>query len=220
MNSTFITILKKELLTLNRNRGEWLIPILFFTLIVVLFPLALSFEFKVLPIIGPGVIWFSCLLAILLSIEQIFREDYNNGTLEQLRLSTKPLVRIVLYKIILHWLSNILPLLLILPIVGIIYSLSTTTVMFSILSLLLGTISLQFVGALVASLTLSLPRSGMLVFVIILPLFVPVLLFSTNIIWQQQHNLPISGNIAMLLAFGLICVSVLPFVIAKIISWD
>jgi len=216
----FITISKRDLTILMRNKSEVLIPILFFTVIVSLFPLALSFEFNNLDLIAPGIIWFAALLAILLSVDSIFREDYSNGVLEQLNLLPIPLSLIVFFKILLNWLCNILPLILMLPLIGIVYNMSLQSIMLAIISLILGSVSLHFVGSLMAAITLSLPRAGMLTIVIILPIFVPILLFATSIIWQYNQGLAIGANIALLLAFALASISSVPYIIAKIIGWN
>lgn len=198
----FKNILRRDLLLNFRNRGELLQPLLFFVIIISLFPLAVTPDQTLLRIIAPGIIWMAALLATLLSFDHIFRQDFEEGVLEQFLLTNDSLIIIILAKIFSHWLMISLPLILITPLLGISLHLSAAMIFNLILSLLLGTPSLCLIGGMASALTVGLKQGGVLLALIVLPLYVPVLIFGVNAI------------LAMLGAFLILSVTLVPFAIA------
>jgi heme exporter protein B len=151
--------------------------VLFFALVAALFPFAVGPEPNLLQRLAPGVIWVSALLSVLLSLERLFLADYEDGTLELLVIGPLPLELVVLAKTVAHWLSAALPLVAAAPVVSVLYNLSAEAVGWLMLALALGTPSLSLVGAVGASLALGARRGGVLIPIIVLPLYVPTLIF-------------------------------------------
>lgn len=218
MFKLFIYILQRELTIFSRNKIEYLIPSLFFLLIITIFPLAIGHEEKLLKSIAPAIIWIAVLLSSLLCLDNLFKLDHDLGIFEQFTLSTYPLALIIFFKTITHWLLNILPLLLILPLLALFYNLDFQILKIILVTLLLGTPTLFFIGAFATALTISLPRSNILVFVIILPIYVPILIFATLAIIQAAQGLSSVGYLALLSALSLAAITFVPFAIAMAIK--
>jgi heme exporter protein B len=171
-----------------RSRAELGVQLLFYVLVASLFPLAMSPERATLALIGPGVLWVAALLASLLSLPRLFAADYADGTLEQIALSPHPLVALVGGKIIAHWLTTGLPLVAIAPLVGLQYAMDEQTLTVLAAALLIGTPILSLLGAIGAALTLGLRGSGSLLALLILPLYVPVLVFGAGAVRSGAHG--------------------------------
>ena len=152
----------------------------FFIIVVSLFPLGVGTERQILQILGPGVVWVAALLASMLALERLFAADYEDGTLEQMVLTAQPLSILVLAKITAHWLLTGLPLVLIAPLVGMQYHLSDDAILIMMVALLLGTPVLSLIGAIGAALTLGLRGGGILLSLLILPLYIPVLVYGAG----------------------------------------
>ncbi len=177
--TAFLAIIRRDLLLAYRYRAEVINPILYFIIIVSLYPLAISPDPKVLTKIAPGIIWVAALLASLLSLDNLFRSDYEDGTLEQMLMSPHPTGILVLAKIVAHWITTGLPLLLVAPVLA--YTLHLDPKAYSVLmiTLIIGTPILSFVGAIGIALTVGLRRGGMLLSILVLPLFLPILVLSS-----------------------------------------
>lgn len=182
MWAVFWCVLKRDLLLAMRRRTDVLTTLFFFMIVVSLFPLGVGTERQVLQILGPGVVWVAALLASMLALERLFAADYEDGTLEQMLLTAQPLSLLVLAKVGAHWLLTGLPLVLIAPLVGMQYHLSDAQIGIMVLSLLLGTPILSLIGAIGAALTLGLRGGGILLSLLILPLYIPVLVYGSGAI--------------------------------------
>lgn len=180
MLKVFWRILTRDLLLAMRRRTDVLTTLFFFVIVVSLFPLGVGTERQVLRILGPGVVWVAALLASMLALERLFAADYEDGTLEQMLLTAQPLALLVLAKVAAHWLLTGLPLVLIAPLIGMQYHLSDTAIGVMMLALLLGTPVLSLIGAIGAALTLGLRGGGILLSLLILPLYIPVLVYGAG----------------------------------------
>ena len=197
-----------------RSRAELGVQLLFYVLVASLFPLAMSPERATLALIGPGVLWVAALLASLLSLPRLFAADYADGTLEQIALSPLPLVALVGGKIMAHWLTTGLPLVMIAPLVGLQYAMDEETLAVLAVALLIGTPILSLLGAIGAALTLGLRGSGSLLALLILPLYVPVLVFGAGAVEAVRTGLGASAHLSLLGAGLLIACVGAPFAAA------
>lgn len=180
MFRVFRCILVRDLTLALRRRTDVLTTLFFFIIVVSLFPLGVGTERQVLQVLGPGVVWVAALLASMLALERLFAADYEDGTLEQMMLTAQPLSLLVLAKITAHWLLTGLPLALIAPLVGMQYHLSDDAILVMVVSLMLGTPVLSLIGAIGAALTLGLRGGGILLSLLILPLYIPVLVYGAG----------------------------------------
>lgn len=212
--TAFAGLLKRDLRVAFRHRNDILNPLLFFSLVTLLFPLGIGPSPKLLQTIAPGILWVAALLAALLAADNLFRSDYEDGTLEQLVLSPQPLPLLVAAKVLAHWLVSAVPLLLLAPLLAVAFGLETHAIGIAELTLLLGTPVLSFVGAIGVALTVSLKRSGMLLALLVLPLYVPVLIFGSNAIDTAAAGLPASGQLYLLAAMLVLAVTLAPLAIA------
>ncbi len=189
MLRVFWCILTRDLTLAMRRRTDILTTLFFFVIVVSLFPLGVGTERSVLAMLGPGVVWVAALLASMLALERLFAADYEDGTLEQMLLTAQPLSLLVLAKVMAHWILTGLPLVLIAPLVGMQYHLSETAIGIMMLSLLLGTPVLSLVGAIGAALTLGLRGGGILLSLLILPLYIPVLVYGAGAVQVSAIDL-------------------------------
>jgi len=194
----FTKILRRELKIAFRNSAEIINPLWFFIIVITLFPLGLGPEPQLLARIAPGIVWVAALLASLLSLERLFRDDYLDGTLEQLLLLPTPLSLTVLGKVCAHWVVTGLPLLILSPVIALLLSLDFNTWKAVSLTLLLGTPTLSFIGAIGVALTVGLRKGGVLLSLLVLPLYIPVLIFATGAIDAASMSMPIGGYLAIL----------------------
>ncbi len=200
MFKVFWCILTRDLSLAMRRRTDVLTTLFFFVIVVSLFPLGVGTEKQVLRIIGPGVVWVAALLASMLALERLFAADYEDGTLEQMLLTAQPLPLLVLAKVAAHWLLTGLPLVLIAPLVGMQYHLSDDAVGVMMLSLLLGTPVLSLIGTIGAALTLGLRGGGILLSLLILPLYIPVLVYGAGAV--EVSSVDIADTEPYLLLLG------------------
>lgn len=207
-------ILRREWLVALRNPGQWVNPLLFFIVVVSLFPLGVGPSPATLASIAPGVLWVSSLLAVLLSLGALFDADYHDGTLEQLVLSGQSLPLIVLAKVLVHWLLSGLPLLLVSPLLALLLNLSPPAIPVLMISLLLGTLTLSLIGAIGAALTVSLNQAGVLLSLLVLPLSVPVLIFGSSAVVAAASDLSASGQLLILASLLLLSLALAPLTAA------
>jgi heme exporter protein B len=210
MLKAYYHLLLRDLRLALRNRHELANPLIFFVLVVTLFPLAVTPTAEALRAMAPGVIWVSALLAVLLSLDRLFKQDYDDGSLDQLMLSPNPLVILVFAKVTAHWLLTGLPLVIIAPLLGLFMSLPMEAVSVLVYSLLLGTPVLSLVGAIGVSLTVAVNRGGVLLSLIILPLYIPILIFGANEVDVATDGLPVTGQLLFLAAVLALSVSLAP----------
>ena len=210
----FVAVFKREIQLAYRRRTEWINPLAFFVIVVSLFPLGLSVGSNTLSLVGPGVVWVSALLATLLSLEHMFRSDYEDGALEQFALSTYPLYAVALAKVLAHWIITGLLLCLLSPLLGAALYLDAVSLKVLFVTLLLGTPTLSLVGAIGAALTVGLRRGGVLLALLILPLYVPVLIFGAGAVDLTANGLDASGQLYLLAALLVLALTLAPFAIA------
>jgi heme exporter protein B len=197
-----------------RSRAELGVQLLFYVIVVSLFPLATTPERTLLATMGPGVLWVAALLASLLSLPRLFAGDFADGTLEQIALSPYPLVALVAGKILAHWLTTGLPVALLAPLLAIQYGLEVEAVTVLAFALLIGTPILSLLGAIGAALTLGLRAGGSLLALLVLPLYVPVLIFGAGTVDAVRAGLGASANLSLLGAGLLVAAVGAPFAAA------
>ncbi len=207
-------LLRRELLIALRSPGNIVNPLMFFLIAVSLFPIGAGSDQAFLASIAPGVIWVTALLAVMLSMESLFRADFEDGSLEQLLLSPQPLYFQLLAKVFAHWLMSGLPLVLLAPVLAYMLALPAEGYVALVLSLLLGTPTLSFIGATGMALTVGLSRSGLLLAVLVLPLSIPVLMFGAGVVETALNGLPIGGLLALLGALLTLATTLSPLAIA------
>jgi heme exporter protein B len=183
-------VLWRDLILAWRHRADVLATLFFFIIVTSLFPLGIGPEPQTLQTIAPGIVWVAALLASMLSLGRIFGNDYQDGTLEQLLLTPQPIFLVVLGKILAHWLVSEVPLVIIAPVLGLQFGLSQNSLLIVVVSLLLGTPVLSLVGAIGAALTLGLRAANVLVAILVLPLYIPVLIFGTGAIQATVNSTP------------------------------
>ncbi|MCG6940536.1 MAG: heme exporter protein CcmB [Thiohalocapsa sp.] len=180
MLKVFWCILKRDITLAMRRRTDVLTTLFFFIIVVSLFPLGVGSERELLRELGPGVVWVAALLASMLALERLFAADYDDGTLEQMLLAGQPLSLLVLAKVVAHWVLTGLPLVFIAPLMAMQYALDGTAVWVMMASLAVGTPVLSLLGAIGAALTLGLRGGGILLSLLILPLYIPVLVYGAG----------------------------------------
>lgn len=214
MLNAFYHLLARDLRLAFRSRHELANPLIFFVLVVSLFPLAVTPNADLLQEMAPGVIWVSALLSTLLSLDRLFKQDYEDGSLDQLMLSPNPLVILVLAKVCAHWLLTGLPLVLIAPLLGMFMYVPAEAIGALMLSLLLGTPVLSLVGAIGVSLTVAVNRGGVLLSLIILPLYIPILIFGANAVDVASDGMSVRGQMLFLGAVLAMALSLAPLATA------
>ena len=213
LGTALLALIERDLKLAYRHRGALAYPLLFFVIVISLFPLAVGSTPEVLRNIGPGVIWVAALLATLLGLETLFRSDYEDGSLEQIILSPHSNSVLVFAKVAAHWLLTGLPLLIISPLFAFMMHMDAPTLKILYLSLLLGTPTLSLIGAVGVALTVSLQRSGLLLTLLVLPLYVPVLIFGANTVHSAANGLPVLGQLYMLGAMLSLSIVLVPIAI-------
>jgi heme exporter protein B len=199
VQSMFAWLVWRDLILAWRRRADVLATLFFFIIVVSLFPLGIGPERETLRTIAPGVVWVAALLASMLSLGRIFGNDYQDGTLEQLLLTPQPAYLVVLAKVLAHWIVSEVPLVLIAPVLGVQFGLSQNGLAIVVVSLLLGTPVLSVIGSVGAALTLGLRAANVLVALLVLPLYIPVLIFGSGAV---QASVTDSSPQAWLLLLG------------------
>lgn len=212
--NTFRAALGRELLVLWRSPAEIINPLFFFVMVISLFPLAISPKPETLALIAPGVLWVAALLAVMLSLDGLFRRDQESGVLEQLLTSPVMTVVPVTAKLLAHWLLTGLPLVLVSPVLAHMLQLPDRVLGVVMLSLLLGTPALTVIGAIGSALTVGLNRGGILLAVLVLPLYIPVLIFGAGVIRTAMEGGPVPGVLAILGALLALTASLGPLAVA------
>ena len=210
----FLDIIKRELQIAMRKRAEILNPLWFFLIVITLFPLVIGPDPALLSRIAPGVAWVAALLSALLSFERLFRDDFIDGSLEQLMLNAQSLPMTALAKVIAHWLLTGLPLILLSPIAALLLSLEINIWWALVLTLLLGTPVLSSIGAIGVALTVGLCKGGVLLSLLVVPLFIPVLIFASSVLEAASLNMTYGGQLAILGAMMVSAITLSPFAIA------
>ncbi len=214
MFSALITIIRRDLLVAFRRRAELMNPILFYVIVVTLFPLGVSPDQEFLSKLAPGVVWVTALLAALISMESIFRQDFDDGSVEQLFLSQHPPTIMILGKVIAHWLITGLPMLVIVPLMALLLYIPQQAITTLFLTVLIGTPILSLIGAIGVALTAGLRGGGVLLGLLVLPLYIPVLIFASGAVSAVINGMSSSGHLAMLGAGLIIALILAPLAIS------
>lgn len=209
--SAILAIVRRDLLLAMRRKSEVLTALFFFVIVVSLFPLGIGPEPVLLKKIAPGVIWVAALLATMLGLARLFAPDHADGTLEQMVLSPNPLGLLVAGKIIAHWLTTGLPLVLLAPVLGIQFDLDADALSILVVALLLGTPLLSLIGAIGAALTLGVRGGGVLLSLLVLPLYVPALVFGAGAVETHIAGMNAGGHLSLLAALLALAVFFAPW---------
>ncbi len=213
--TAFFSIVKRDLLIAVRHRAEILNPLIYFIIITALFPLAISAEKNDLILITPGIIWIAALLSSLLSLDKLFRSDYEDGTLEQMMLSPHSTALLVGGKILAHWLVTGFPLLLIAPVLASSLQMPSHAYSALIYTILLGTPVLSLLGGIGIALTIGLRRGGILLVILMLPLYVPVLAMASSALRLSITGDPFSSQLLTLASLLTLSLTLAPLAIAS-----
>ncbi|MDO8844492.1 MAG: heme exporter protein CcmB [Methylicorpusculum sp.] len=209
--NAFVAIVRRDLLLAYRHRAELINPLAFFVLVVTLFPLGVGADIALLKRIAPGVIWVAALLASLLTMDSLFRSDFEDGSLELMVMSPHPLSVLVLGKVTAHWLLSGAPLSLVAPLLAMMFNMDAEAIKILLLTLLLGTPVLSLIGAIAVALTVGLRKGGVLLAILVLPLYVPVLIFASNAVDAAMAGFPVSGQLYMMSAMLFLAITLTPW---------
>ena len=213
--AAFLWAVSRDLRIALRSRTELGVTLMFYVIVVTLFPLSIAPERPLLAALGPGVIWVAALLASLLSLSRLFASDFADGTLEQIALSPAPLPALVSGKIVAHWLTTGLPVVLVAPLTGLQYGFDAGSLGVLVAALLIGTPMLSLIGSIGAGLTLGVRGGGGLLALLVLPLQVPVLVFGAGAVDAVQAGMSASANLSLLGAGLAIAIVAAPFAAAS-----
>ncbi len=212
MLTLLLRIIARDLLLAYRRRSDVVSALFFFVLVVSLFPLGVGPEPELLKSIAPGIVWVAALLASTLALGRLFALDYADGTLEQMLLAPEPLSIIVIGKVAAHWLVSGLPVVLLAPLLALQFGLSGDSVTVLVVSLLIGTPTLSFMGAIGAALTLGLRGASVLMSLLVLPLTIPVLIFGAGAVSARISGMDATAHLQLLGALLAATVALAPWV--------
>ncbi|WP_461536377.1 heme exporter protein CcmB [Spongorhabdus nitratireducens] len=210
----FMTLLRRDMLLAIRNKGDWVNPLFFYLLIVMLFPLAITPQKDSLIEMAGGAIWIAALLSVLLSMDSLFRSDFEDGSLEQLLLAPHPLSLMVISKLLAHWLLTGLLLTLFSPLLALLLHLPFEAGKALFAGLLVGTPILSILGAIGVALTVGLRRGGVLLSLLVMPLYIPILIFGSGAVLAALDGLSWAGHIYWLGSLLMLALTLGPFAIA------
>ena len=212
--SAFLAIVKRDMTLALRRKNEVITAVFFFVVVAALFPLGIGPEMNTLRLVAPGILWVGALLASMLSLGRLFAADFADGTLEQMALSPNSLSVLVAAKILAHWLLSGLPLVLLAPVLGLQFDLTEEALWTLTIGLLLGTPILSLIGAVGAALTLGVRGGDVLLSLLILPLYVPALIFGAGAVQAQMSGLGAAAHLSILAAMALVAAVFSPWVSA------
>lgn len=214
MKQAWFSVLKRDLQLALRRKTDVATILMFFIIVCSLFPLGTNPSPALLQQAAPSVLWVATLLASLLSLPRLFATDYADGSLEQLMLSGQPLSLLVTAKVMAHWLVSCLPIIIIAPLIGVLYGLPNNALFMIMLALLLGTPCLSLVGAIGAALTLGVRGSGLLIALLVLPLYIPILIFGSGAVVANQQAMHTNAYLLLLAAASLTAIALAPWAIS------
>lgn len=209
--SSLTLMLKRELMLAYRRRVDLVNPLLFFLMVVTLFPLGVSPDLEKLSLLAPGILWVAALLSTLLSLDMMFRNDYDDGSLEQILLSAKTVEWLVLAKIIAHWLVTGVPLMLMSPILATMLALPLHALPALMASIFVGSLAFSLLGSVGAALTVGLRKGGLLLALLVMPLFIPILIFGASSVSAAAQMLEFWAQIAYIGAIALGAAAFVPW---------
>jgi heme exporter protein B len=215
LSGLLVLVIRRDLVLAMRRRADVLTTLIFFVMVVSLFPLGVGPEMDMLRKMAPGVLWVAALLSSMLSLGRLFSADYVDGTLEQMMLAPQSLSVLVLGKIVAHWMVSGLPLVLMAPVLGVQFDMSAPALGVLIVGLLLGTPILSMIGAIGAALTLGLRGGGVLLSLLVLPLCIPVLIFGAGAVEAVSTGLSAISHLSLLGAMLVLAVVFTPWVTAQ-----
>ncbi len=207
-------LLKRDLALALRSGGGFGLSLAFFLIVTMFVPFGVGPSSATLSLIAPGILWIGALLACLLSLDRIFQLDFEDGTLDLLATSPLPMEGVVALKALAHWLTTGLPLTLAAPLFGFLLNLPSNGYLWIFLSLLVGTPALSFLGAFGAAITVGLKRGGLLLSLLVLPLYIPTLIFGTQTVVLAANGLDNQTAFMMLAALSLLTFALIPFAAA------
>ncbi len=208
---SMLAVIRRDLLLAMRRKSEVLTALFFFVIVVSLFPLGIGPESALLRKIAPGILWVAALLATMLGLARLFAPDHADGTLEQMALSPSPLGLLIAGKIVAHWITTGLPLVLLAPVLGIQFDLDGGALWILVVALLLGTPLLSLIGAIGAALTLGVRGGGVLLSLLVLPLYVPTLIFGAGAVESHIAGMGAGGHLSLLAALLAVAVFFAPW---------
>ncbi|KPX45986.1 Heme exporter protein B [Pseudomonas syringae pv. helianthi] len=214
MSNVFALLIVREFRLLARRPAELANPLVFFAMVIALFPLAIGPDTQLLQALSPGLVWVAALLAVLLSLDGLFRSDLEDGSLEQWVLSSHPLALLAVSKVLAHWVFSGLALVLLSPLLAMMLGLPAHCLPVLMLSLLLGTPVLSLLGAVGAALTVGLKRGGLLLALLILPLYIPVLILGSAALQAALQGTPATGYLLWLGSLTALAITLTPFAMA------
>ncbi|MEW9797671.1 heme exporter protein CcmB [Alteromonas sp. CYL-A6] len=214
MSPLITGVFRRDMAIAFRQKSELVQPMVFLLMVVTLFPLGVGPSPDVLQRIGPGVIWIAAILSSLMGMERLFRDDFQDGSLEQLILSPVPLWQVAAVKVAGHWLVSFIPLLVLSPLLAMFLNLTSAMYLALMATLLLGTPLLSFTGAIAVGLTVGLHRGSLLLALLLIPVFIPLLIFATSAVDSAALQLPYHPQLAIIGAMLLMSMAVSPFAIA------
>ena len=212
--TAFLALLRRDFLLAYRRRAELLQPLAFLLVVTMLFPLGVGPSPQLLASIAPGVIWIAALLATVLSLDSLFRSDFEDGTLEQMVMSGQPLALIALARTVAHWLVAGLPIVLLSPLLAMWMNLPDEGMSILIETLIIGTPVLSLIGAIGGALTVSLKRGGQLLSLLVFPLYVPLLILATGAVNAAVVGLPYAAQLTWMFVGLILALTLAPFATA------
>ncbi|WP_325166419.1 heme exporter protein CcmB [Thermohalobaculum xanthum] len=214
MRSPFAALVRRDTRLALRLGGGGAVGIAFFVLAVVLIPLGVGREAATLARIAGGVLWVAALLAALLSLDRLFQADFEDGSLDQLMLAPMPLEQVVLAKTLAHWVTTGLPMTLIAPVLGAMLQLPDAALPWLAIAMAVGTPALSFIGAIGAAITVGVRRGGLLLSILVLPLYIPTLVFGARVVENALLDLSVTGVLGLLGGLTLFAAALAPFAAA------
>ncbi|MBA2710364.1 MAG: heme exporter protein CcmB [Tatlockia sp.] len=208
---------QRELLLHLRQPRLLLQASLFFLMVTVFFPLTMPPEILILRSLTPGLVWIAMLLSMLLTSATLFQQDYEDGIIEQWLTSSYPISFIIAAKLLIHWLINLVPMLIFCPLLAFLFNLTWQEMWILMLSLIAGTPAILFLCGLAAAFSTSIQQKGLLMALVLLPLTIPIMVFGSGSLTSAMHGLNVHGYLAILVAISLLSVAFLPFAIAAVI---
>jgi heme exporter protein B len=209
-NWPVLAMLKRDTVLAFRQTGDWALPTSFFALVLVVLPLGLGLEPTTLESMAPGLFWVTALLSAMMAVPQLFRADWDNGTLDQWVVAGIPLWLVASTRVLVHWVFSVLPLLALTPLLGLGYGLTTGATVWLVASLALGSPALVCLGGLGAALTLGVRNGGLLVVLLVMPLSTPVLVFGAGTVHAYTAGLSVESPLSLLAAISLASCAILP----------
>ena len=211
-----LNIITKEFLLASRSGYEIFMPIVYFLIIIIFFNISTSYVEKVIMLeLLPLMIWISCLLICILNLETIFKEDYDDGTLEMFLIKDDEIELGILIKILSHWLLSNLPIVIVAPLIAMVLGLDTTTTLTLFVTLLIGTPTMSLIGSIAAALTISLRKNKILISIIVLPLYIPILIFGTSAVNNSFFKMNYSVELTLMLFLFFIFLLITPLACSK-----